>query len=144
MANLPEYPVLLYDGRCAFCRQQVKRLQQEKAELRDELRDRFGVLPPEADRLMIVFELRVLGARLGLQTVIVNGNEARLRFRQGTAPSMAGLNAALDEVQFAAEVRQVVPLSLKLRRLGGLEIGPGLVRALSVALDRRTAARSAV
>ncbi len=103
--------------------------------LREELRDRFGRLPEEADRLLQVFELRAVGAHLGLQSVIIQGDQARLRFREQAQPRMAGLHAALDEVQFSAEVRQMIPLALRLRRLGGMAIGPGLVRALSAALD---------
>jgi hypothetical protein len=63
----------------------------------------------------------------------MRGDEARLRFRADAAPRLMRLTAALDEVQFAAEVRQSVPLSLRLLRLGGIPLGPGLVRALSVA-----------
>jgi hypothetical protein len=43
---------------------------------------------------------------------------------------MAGLTAALDDVQLAADVRRTVPLSLRLTRLGGEAIIPALVRAL--------------
>jgi hypothetical protein len=50
---------------------------------------------------------------------------------------LAGLTAALDQVQFAADVRRAVPLSLKLTRLGGLKTGPGLVQALAKALEDR-------
>jgi transcription-repair coupling factor (superfamily II helicase) len=99
--------------------------------VREELRDRFGPLPPEAERLLLVTELRALGARTGLETVLVRGDEARLTFRRGAHPRMAGLSAALDAVQFEADVRRAVPLSLRLRRLGGEAIGPGLVRALT-------------
>jgi len=41
---------------------------------------------------------------------------------------------ALEAVQFEADVRRAVPLSLRLRRLGGESIGPGLVRALTAVL----------
>ena len=99
--------------------------------VREELRDRFGPLPPEAERLLLVTELRALGARAGLETILVRGDEARLTFRRDARPRMAGLTAALDAVQFAADVRRAVPLSLRLRRLGGEAIGPGLVRALT-------------
>jgi transcription-repair coupling factor (superfamily II helicase) len=99
--------------------------------VREELRDRFGPLPPEAERLLLVTELRALGARTGLETVLVRGDEARLTFRRGAHPRMARLTAALDAVQFEADVRRAVPLSLRLRRRGGEAIGPGLVRALT-------------
>jgi transcription-repair coupling factor (superfamily II helicase) len=99
--------------------------------VREELRDRFGPLPAEAERLLLVSELRALGAQVGLATVLIKGDEARLTFRGGAQPRLAGLTAALDAVQFEAEVRRAVPLSMRLRRLGGEAMGPGLVRALT-------------
>jgi transcription-repair coupling factor (superfamily II helicase) len=98
--------------------------------LRDELRERFGPLPAMAETLLDMARLRVMGAALGLQNVLVRGDEARLTFRPGTAPRLAGLTSALDDVQLAAEVRRTVPLSLRLMRLGGEPIVPALVRAL--------------
>jgi transcription-repair coupling factor (superfamily II helicase) len=100
--------------------------------LGEELRERFGPLPDEAMMLLDLTRLRVLGAALGLQHILVRGNEARLTFRAGTAPRMAALSAALDDVQLAADVRRTVPLSLRLERLGGEAIVPALVRALRV------------
>jgi transcription-repair coupling factor (superfamily II helicase) len=112
--------------------------------LRDELRERFGPLPAEAETLLHMARLRVLGAELGLQHVLVRGDEARLTFRPGTQPRLAGLTSALDDVQLSADVRRTVPLSLRLLRLGGEPIVPALVRALHQALgepaERRTVA----
>jgi transcription-repair coupling factor (superfamily II helicase) len=99
-------------------------------ELRQELRERFGPPPAETEALLDMGRLRVLGAQLGVQHIIVRGNEARLSFRQGTAPRMAGLTQALDDVQLSAEVRRTVPLSLRLVRLGGEPMISALVRAL--------------
>ena len=104
--------------------------------LRDELRERFGPLPAEAETLLDMARLRVLGAALGLQHVLVRGDEARLTFRPGTPPRLAGLTSALDDVQLAADVRRTVPLSLRLMRLGGEPIVPALVRALHKASGR--------
>jgi transcription-repair coupling factor (superfamily II helicase) len=101
--------------------------------LRDELRERFGPLPATAETLLDITRLRVMGAVLGLQNVLVRGEEARLTFRPGTAPRLAGLTSALDDVQLAAEVRRTVPLSLRLLRLGGEPLVPALVRALRAA-----------
>jgi transcription-repair coupling factor (superfamily II helicase) len=106
--------------------------------LRDELRERFGPLPPMAETLLDMARLRVMGAALGLQNVLVRGDEARLTFRPGTAPRLAGLTTALDDVQLAAEVRRTVPLSLRLLRLGGEQIVPALVRALRKASESPT------
>ncbi|HET6836901.1 MAG TPA: transcription-repair coupling factor [Gemmatimonadales bacterium] len=101
--------------------------------LRDELRERFGPIPVTAETLLDMARLRVMGAVLGLQNVLVRGEEARLTFRPGTAPRLAGLTSALDDVQLAAEVRRTVPLSLRLMRLGGEPMVPALVRALRAA-----------
>ncbi len=102
--------------------------------LREEMADRFGRLPAEAEALVALTHLRVIGARLGLETVLVRGEEARLVFRPGAAPRLANLTAAMDEVQFAAEVRRATPLVMKLRRLGGMPLLAGLVRALTRAV----------
>ena len=99
-------------------------------ELRSECRERFGPPPAEVDALFDLSRLRVLGAALGLQHVLVRGEEARLTFREGAVPRLAGLTQALEHVQLAAEVRRMVPLSLRLRRLGGEPLVPALVRAL--------------
>jgi transcription-repair coupling factor (superfamily II helicase) len=107
--------------------------------LRDELRERFGPPPAEAEMLLDMARLRVMGAALGLQHVLVRGDEARLTFRPGTQPRLAGLTSALDDVQLAAEVRRTVPLSLRLERLGGEAIVPALVRALRRASTTGTA-----
>jgi len=106
--------------------------------LREEMADRFGLLPAEAESLVAVTHLRVIGARLGLETILVRGEDARLVFRAGAVPRLANLTAAMDEVQFAAEVRRAAPLVMKLRRLGGMPLLAGLVRALPRALSDST------
>src|SRR5207302_8910522 len=53
--------------------------------VREELRDRFGPLPDPAQRLLLVSELRALGAQAGLEMVLVKGDEARLRSVEHTS-----------------------------------------------------------
>jgi len=143
-ARLPDVYVPDEDAKLDLYRRLARAAQLgEIAALREELRDRFGPMPEEAERLLIVAELRALGARLGLETVIVRGDEARLTFRAGAAPRLAGLTAALDEVQFDADVRRAMPLSLRLTRVGGIPIGPGLVRALAAALGETSSSAGA-
>ena len=55
-------------------------------ELRTELRERFGPLPPPAEALLDMGRLRAMGRARGLQHVLVRGDEARLTFRQGATP----------------------------------------------------------
>ncbi|MFN2571826.1 MAG: transcription-repair coupling factor [Gemmatimonadales bacterium] len=134
-AHLPDAYVADDDAKLDLYRR-LARLEQpgEIQAVRDELRDRFGPLPAEAERLLLVAELRALGAQMGLEMVLIKGDEARLTFRRDAAPRLAGLQVALEAVQFEADVRRAVPLSLRLRRLGGESIGPGLVRALTAVL----------
>jgi transcription-repair coupling factor (superfamily II helicase) len=134
-AHLPDEYVSDDDTKLDLYRRLARAEQPgEIHAVRDELRDRFGPLPPEAERLLLVAELRALGARVGLETILIKGDEARLTFRRDAAPRLAGLQVALEAVQFEADVRRAVPLSLRLRRLGGESIGPGLVRALTTVL----------
>jgi transcription-repair coupling factor (superfamily II helicase) len=135
-AHLPDAYVGDDDAKLDLYRRLARAEQPcEIQAVREELRDRFGPLPPDADRLLLVAELRALGARAGLETVLITGDEARLTFRRDAAPRLAGLQVALEAVQFEADVRRAVPLSLRLRRLGGETIGPGLTRALTAVLQ---------
>ncbi|HWP38825.1 MAG TPA: transcription-repair coupling factor [Gemmatimonadales bacterium] len=133
-AHLPDGFVPDEDAKLDLYRRLARAGRHDEiAAIRAELRDRFGPLPPEAEGLLVVSDLRVLGSRLGVQTVVIRGDEARLSFREEAAPRLAGLTAALDEVQFAADIRRVRPLVLHLTRVGGLATGPALVRALAAA-----------
>jgi len=98
--------------------------------LRTELRDRFGPLPPPAEAMLALAQLRISGGLLGIEGILVRGDEARISFRPAAVPRMKGLSAAFHDVQFQAEVRRPVPLVLKLTRLGGAPMIEGLVRAL--------------
>jgi transcription-repair coupling factor (superfamily II helicase) len=98
--------------------------------LRGELRDRFGPLPAPADAFFAAAVLRVVGGQLGVEGILVRGQEARITFRPDAVPRMKGLSAAFHDVQFQTEVRRTQPLSLKLTRLGGVELLDGVVRAL--------------
>jgi transcription-repair coupling factor (superfamily II helicase) len=109
--------------------------------LRDELRDRFGPLPPPAQAFLAAAKLRVLGAQLGAETILVRDEEARITFREDAVPRLKGLTAAFHDVQFQAEVRRAHPLSLKLTRQGGASLLDGLVRALGSLLADRDRSR---
>ncbi len=103
---------------------------EEIEALRSELKDRFGALPAPAEAMLKMALLRIVGGILGIEGVLVRGEEARITFRDSAVPRMKGMSAAFHEVQFQAEVRRAHPLSLKLTRLGGVPLLDGLVRAL--------------
>lgn len=100
-------------------------------QVRQEVRDRFGPLPPAADGFFATSLLRVLGGALEIESIFVRGAEARITFRDYAVPRVKGLAAVFQDVQFSAEVRRTHPLSLKLTRLGGSTLLDGLVRALT-------------
>jgi transcription-repair coupling factor (superfamily II helicase) len=99
-------------------------------DLRQEVRDRFGALPEAASALFATTLLRILGAAVGIEGVLVRGQEARVSFRADAVPRLKGLSAAFHDVQFSLEVRRERPLAIKLVRLGGAEMLDGLARAL--------------
>ncbi|MBK7716788.1 MAG: transcription-repair coupling factor [Gemmatimonadetes bacterium] len=137
-AHLPDDFVAADDVKLDFYRRLARALTSgDIQQLRDELRERFGPLPEAADTLLHMAQLRTVGAQLGLQHLLVRGDEARLTFREGAAPRFAGLSAALDHVQLAVEVRRTVPLSLRLTRLGGEAMVPALVRALGLVAEKQ-------
>ncbi len=47
-----------------------------------ELRDRFGKLPIEAENLLNVSELKILGTRMGFKRIIINGRKGEILFNQ--------------------------------------------------------------
>jgi len=145
-AHLPEAYVTDEDAKLDLYRRLARAVGSgEIARVREELRDRFGPVPPEAERLLLIAEFRALGAQLGLESVLVRGDEARLTFRAGATPRLARLTTALDDVQFSADVRRAMPLALRLTRLGGLATGPGLLHALrAVANDQPSGAGTPV
>ncbi|MBW7934493.1 MAG: transcription-repair coupling factor, partial [Gemmatimonadaceae bacterium] len=98
--------------------------------VRDEIRDRFGPLPPAAEAYVASALLRLVGGRLGIEGILVRGGEARVNFRADALPRMKPLATAFRDVQFQVDVRRVQPLSLKLTRLGAVPMLEGLVRAL--------------
>ena len=105
-------------------------------ELKAEVRDRFGPPPAPAQHLFAAAMLRLVGGEMGIEGILVHGDEARVTFRDSATPRLKGLTAAFGEVQFRADVRRVHPLSLKLTRLGGAGILDGLVRALQTLRPR--------
>jgi transcription-repair coupling factor (superfamily II helicase) len=128
---LPDDYVPAQDSKLDVYRRLARVTSPEDIEhLRTELRDRFGPLPEPATAMLALATLRVVGGLLGIEGILVRGNEARINFRDTAVPRVKGLSAAFHDVQFQAEVRRAVPLSFKLTRLGGAPMLDGLVRAL--------------
>nr|MBA3673272.1 transcription-repair coupling factor [Gemmatimonadaceae bacterium] len=130
-AYLPDDYIESQDAKLDVYNRLARLDRSEEIEaLRAELKDRFGAPPAPADAMLAMAMLRVAGGALGIEGILVRGDEARITFRDSAVPRMKGLSAAFHEVQFQAEVRRAHPLSLKLTRLGGAGLLDGLVRAL--------------
>ena len=91
--------------------------------------------------MLAAASLRLLGAELGVERILVRGDEARVNFREGVTPRMAVLQSAFHDRQLDVEVRRAMPLSLLLRRYGAEPILDTLVGALELlAVGRARAA----
>jgi len=130
-AFLPDDFIVSADAKLDLYRRLAACPTAEAVEvIREEVRDRFGALPPAAEAYLASAKLRQTGGRLGIEGILVRGDEARVNFRADALPRMKPLASAFRDVQFQVDVRRVQPLSLKLTRLGVASILEGLVRSL--------------
>ncbi len=111
----------------------------EVEEMRDELKDRFGSLPVEVERLVDAATLRLLGQRLGIERILVRGRTARLNFRAGVHPRMQALQGPLEDHQVDVQVRRMDPLSLGLTAAGAERLTATLIDVLSLLAEETTA-----
>ena len=97
--------------------------------LRDELRERFGPLPVEAETLLDMARLRVLGAALGLQHVLVRGDEARLTYPRRNQPAARrahfGTGRRAARRRSAADAAALAPSGTARRRADRARAGAG-------------------
>jgi transcription-repair coupling factor (superfamily II helicase) len=103
----------------------------EVGAIRAEVRDRFGPLPAAAEAFFAAASLRLIGAKLGIEGVLVHAGEGRITFRESATPRVKAIAAAFHAVQCAVEVRRPQPLALKVVPQGAVPVIDGLVRALS-------------
>jgi transcription-repair coupling factor (superfamily II helicase) len=102
----------------------------EMVRLREEIRDRFGPIPDELERLLDARLLRLLGKPLGVERIFVNGGEGRITFHAAAGARLAVLEPPFRDRQVEVRVRRMAPLSLALRRVGAEPLTRTLARAL--------------
>ena len=107
--------------------------------LRLELKDRFGKVPTEVERLLDAAIVRALGKTLGVERILVKESSARVTFRSGVVPRMAVLEGPLRQRQAEVEIRRMEPFSIVLKQVG---IEP-ILETLMVALDALRSAHAA-
>ncbi|MCS7302256.1 MAG: transcription-repair coupling factor [Bacteroidota bacterium] len=89
---------------------------EELAQIREELHDRYGNLPPEAEQLLFGVHLRILGSRLGAERVRIEGSlmsielprSAPAWYYQETFPVLVAAAAEISGARF----RQVNSLAV--------------------------------
>jgi len=103
----------------------------EVEELRRELADRFGPLPPETEALLDGTVLRILGRSLGVERILLKNREGRVSFRSGVIPALAHLDKPFQDRQVEVEVRRMAPLSLQLKQMGPVPLAATLREAFA-------------
>ena len=88
--------------------------RDEAAEIRDDLRDRFGPLPEEVENLLAVAGLRALAAAAGAESVIQHSEAIVITLRVAVGGARAPLQRALGPAVQVGNTQ----LHLPLRRLG--------------------------
>ncbi|CAN5749368.1 transcription-repair coupling factor [soil metagenome] len=94
----------------------------EAVALAAEIRDRYGPVPREVERMLMAARLRLLGATLGIERILVHGDAARVTFRVSASPRMTDLQKAFRHQQVEVEVKRPLPLSIVFRRAGVLDV----------------------
>lgn len=114
-AALPESYIPHTPTRLALYQRFAKvRKRSALPELREELRDRFGPLPPEAENLLTLLDLRALAATVGIESILHTPAGITLNLREAVGSVKAPLERVLGP---AARVgnRQI---KLSMRGLG--------------------------
>jgi transcription-repair coupling factor (superfamily II helicase) len=113
----------------------------EVEELRRELLDRFGPIPPEAEALLDGSTLRLLARGLGVERIGLKGREGRVSFLPGVVPPLARLDKPFQDRQIEVEVKRLDPLSLILRQMGAYPLAATLKEVFTVLSQAQTAER---
>ena len=114
--------------------------RSEVTRLREEVRDRFGPVPEEVERLLDARLLRLLGKHLGIERIFVKGGEGRVTFRATANPRLTALETPFKDRQVEVKVRRMTPLSLSLRQAGVEPLARTLIRALDALVVERARA----
>ena len=114
-ARIPEDYVDHLPTRLAVYQRLAKLTDSDEIpEIRDELRDRFGPLPEEAENLLTLASLRALAATVGIESVVQNKDAIVLSLRVPVGGAKVPLQRALGPSVQVGNTQMQMPL----RRLG--------------------------
>jgi transcription-repair coupling factor (superfamily II helicase) len=122
-ARLPESYVPDVQQRLVLYKRLASATDEAEADrLRDELLDRFGPLPREAEHLLAVIRLKIAARRLGIAQVLVDGGELVLSAATTTQVDPAKLHRlvagprgdlrVMPDQRIRAQLRERDPASL--------------------------------
>ncbi len=86
--------------------------KQEIALMKREIKDRFGKLPAEVQRLMLIAELRIVAADRGLRSVIVRDRQVMLS-REKEYLTIDGRHPRLDEDKTTPMLKELIATVLE-------------------------------
>ena len=84
--------------------------KQEITHMKREIKDRFGKLPPEIQRLMLIAELRIVAAGQGLKSVIVRKQQVMLS-EERQYRTFGGMHPRLDEDKATPMLKELINLT---------------------------------
>ncbi|MBR1968241.1 MAG: transcription-repair coupling factor [Clostridia bacterium] len=90
---------------------------EEENEFRTAIKDAYGKLPEEADSLIDIAVVKMLGAKIGVKNVVVNKSETKLTFHNFNAFANGNLQRALEEFGGDITVSMSVEPALEFRRI---------------------------
>ena len=109
---------------------------EEVTSLREEILDRFGKLPEPVENLLVVTQLRIMGQKLGIETLLFQERKVRLNFNRGVLPKLSLLEEIFLESGINVEIRRLTPLSIVLRAGKQSNLLDEVVRSIETLLDR--------
>jgi transcription-repair coupling factor (superfamily II helicase) len=144
-ALLPESYVADPSQRLVLYKQlSSSRDENELAQARDDMLDRFGPLPEEADGLISVIRLRLRCKRLGVVGVDVKGQDLVLRIQERSRIDPRRLAWLIDKPGTPVRVARGHRIHMRIRsRADALAEALGLLELLSPASDEGTSAEAA-
>ncbi|MCK5557107.1 MAG: hypothetical protein KAJ01_01930, partial [Candidatus Hydrogenedentes bacterium] len=104
-AYLPDQYIPSPAQKIAFYKRiSAAQTQKQLDEIGEELADRYGPLPPEAQRLMATMSLRLMGADTGVELVGRARNMLLFKFRRHIEPDRSTLHRLITRYQQKTEV----------------------------------------
>ena len=116
MAYLPDNYIADSSQKLELYSRISKLRKLEEAELlQEEILDRFGKLPDRVENLFLITQLRILGQKIGIETLLFQDKKVRLNFNPEVLPKLTSLEEAFSQGEINVEIRRLTPLSIVLR-----------------------------